>query len=223
MEDEELLLSGIQHFAFCRRQWALIHIEQQWAENVRTVEGNIFHRNAHDGIAVEVRCNKIIMRGLQVSSKAMNVTGVCDVVEFNRDPNGIALAGYEGLWSVCPVEYKKGEPKPNDADRLQLCGQAMCLEEMLSCAIPNGYLFYGEPHRREAVEFTPELRACVKDNFAEMHDYFRRGYTPSVKLTKSCNACSLKELCLPKLKKSPTVSDYIRQHIKEDDDICENC
>lgn len=93
MEHEEpLTLSGIQHFAFCRRQWALIHIEQQWSDNVRTVEGNIFHRNAHDGIAVEVRCNKIIMRGLRVASNVMNVTGVCDVVEFNQDPQGIAIA-----------------------------------------------------------------------------------------------------------------------------------
>lgn len=223
MEDDALLLSGIQHFAFCRRQWALIHIEQQWADNVRTVEGDIFHRNAHDGISVEVRYNKIIMRGLRVSSKALNVTGVCDVVEFNRDPGGISLTGYEGLWSVCPVEYKKGEPKLNDADRLQLCGQAMCLEEMLSCTITHGYLFYGEPHRREPVEFTPELRACVKDSLAEMQDYFKRGYTPAVKPTKSCNACSLKELCLPKLQRISTVAHYIQQHIGEEDDGCENC
>lgn len=213
---EPLMISGLQHFAFCRRQWALIHIEQQWSENVRTVEGNIFHRKAHDDTAVEVRGDKIVMRGLRVSSSKLNVSGACDVVEFYQDSGGITLAGYDGKWSVCPVEYKKGEPKPYDADKLQLCGQAMCLEEMLSCNIPRGYLFYGEPHRREPVEFTAELRMQVANMLLEMQDYYNRGYTPSAKLSKSCNACSLKELCLPKLTKGSSVSHYIKQHLKED-------
>ena len=130
---EPLLLSGIQHFAFCRRQWALIHVEQQWAENARTVDGGIFHQRAHDGEQFESRGDVLIARGLRIFSHKLNVIGVCDVVEFHRDPLGITLTGREGKWRVYPVEYKRGEPKDNDADRLQLCGQAMCLEEILAC------------------------------------------------------------------------------------------
>lgn len=218
---EPLLLSGLQHFAFCRRQWALIHIEQQWAENVRTVEGDLFHHRAHDGESFESRGDVLIARGLRVFSRRLNVTGVCDVVEFHRDPKGIALAGREGTWRVWPVEYKKGAPKENDADRLQLCGQAMCLEEMLLCSIPEGALFYGETRRRERVAFTPELRGCVERMLVEMRQYRERGHTPSARRTKSCNACSLKEICLPGLEKLPKVNAYLHQHIKEDEP-CEN-
>ena len=115
---EPLLLSGLQHFAFCRRQWALIHIEQQWSENVRTVEGMIFHRRAHDDVQFEARGDLLIARGLRIASQRLNVVGVCDVVEFHRDSAGIELFGREGRWSVYPVEYKKGASKQNDADRL---------------------------------------------------------------------------------------------------------
>ena len=208
---EPLLLSGLQHFAFCRRQWALIHIEQQWAENARTVDGAIFHRRAHDGAQFEARGNVLIARGFRIESRRLGVVGVCDVVEFHRDPGGVELAGREGRWSVYPVEYKKGEPKAGDADRLQLCGQAMCLEEMLACAIPEGSLFYGQTRRRERVAFGDELRQTVEAMLAEMRQYYDRGYTPAVKRTKACNACSLKEICIPHLEKLPKVSAYIRK------------
>ena len=221
MDAEPMLLSGIQHFAFCRRQWALIHIEQQWAENWRTVEGNLLHAKAHDGEQVESRGDLLIARGLRIVSRRLNVTGVCDVVEFHRDPKGIALTGREGTWRVYPVEYKRGEPKENDADRLQLCGQAICLEEMLLCDIPEGSLFYGETRRRERVTFTPELRACVEAMLSEMRQYYERGYTPRPRRTKACNACSMKELCLPGLEKLPSVKAYMNQRIKEDEP-CEN-
>ena len=165
---EPLLLSGIQHFAFCRRQWALIHVEQQWAENARTVDGSILHRRAHDGEQFESRGDVLIARGLRIFSHRLNVSGACDVVEFHRDPQGITLAGREGKWRVYPVEYKRGEPDENDADRLQLCGQAMCLEEMLACQIPEGSLFYGEIRRRDKVTFTPEIRRRVEEMLVEM-------------------------------------------------------
>lgn len=219
---EPLLLSGIQHFAFCRRQWALIHIEQQWAENLRTVEGNLFHRRAHEEDSVEARGDRIIMRGLRITSRELNISGSCDVVEFHRDPNGISLNGYDGKWRVYPIEYKKGSPKANAADELQLCGQAMALEEMLSCSIPKGSLFYGETRRRLEVNFTEELRSEVRSMLAEMRSYYERGYTPFVKPHKGCSACSLKEICLPALQKSPKVSDYLNRHMKEADE-CENC
>jgi len=215
MDRDPLMLSGIQHFAYCRRQWALIHIEQQWAENERTVSGDIMHRRAHDAQQTELRGDKLTMRGVRIRSNEMNITGICDVVEFHRNPEGIELTGYDGRWSVYPVEYKRGEPKLYDADELQLCAQAMCLEEMLLCRIEEGSLFYGETRRRERVIFTDELRQRVKQMFEEMHQYFMRGYTPSAKPDKGCNACSLKGLCLPRLKKTPQVREYLNRHIKE--------
>ena len=215
MEHEPMMLSGIQHFAYCRRQWALIHIEQQWAENERTVAGDIMHRRAHDAQQTELRGDKLIMRGIRIRSNEMNITGICDVVEFHRDPRGITLSGYDGKWSVYPVEYKRGEPKLHDADELQLCAQAMCLEEMLLCRIDEGSLFYGETRRRERVAFTDDLRFRVKQMFEEMHQHFSRGYTPTAKPDKGCNACSLKELCLPRLKKTMPVHEYLSRHIKE--------
>ena len=153
-EDEFLLLSGIQHFCFCRRQWALIHIEQQWQENLQTTEGNIVHKYCHDENLYEKRKDLIITRGMKVFSRKLGVTGACDVVELHRSTDGAVIAGQTGAWQPCPVEYKKGKCKSIDADRLQLCCQAMCLEEMFLTPIAIGYLFYAETHRREEVAFT---------------------------------------------------------------------
>ena len=213
-EDEYLMLSGIQHFAFCRRQWALIHVEQQWQENERTVEGNLLHRVAHDESKTEKRNDRITVRGMRIASRKMEVSGICDVVEFHADDSGITLHGWEGTWQPYPVEYKKGSPKDNDADILQLCAQAMCLEEMLCCEIPEGSLYYGETRRRQIVLFTQELRERVEMMFAEMHEIYRKGVTPKVKPSKGCNACSLKELCLPKLTNSLKVSTYLDNCLK---------
>ena len=214
--DEDLLqLAGLQHFAFCRRQWALIHIENQWAENLRTVEGDLLHRRAHDEAARERRGDTLILRGLPVASHTLGLSGQCDVVEFRLSPEGVPLRGEEGLWLPFPVEYKRGKPKEHRADELQLCAQAMCLEEMLCCGIPQGALFYGEPRRRTPVDFSPELRQLVQDFSEEMHQYARRGHTPRAKPTKSCKACSLKELCLPQLTRRGSVAAYLNQSMEE--------
>lgn len=215
-EDDFLKLSGLQHFKFCRRRWALIHIEHQWAENLRTAEGRLMHENAHDKGFSETRGDVVITRAMNVFSRTLGVSGECDVLEFHRAADGIPLDGREGLWQPFLVEYKRGKPHPQSGDELQLCAQAMCLEEMLCCPIPRGALYYGEIRRRQQVDFTEELRASVRDSLAEMHDLFRRGYTPKVKPTNSCNACSLKELCLPKLMRSTSVSGYLRQQLKEE-------
>lgn len=214
-EEDYLPLSGIQHFAFCRRQWALIHIENQWAENERTVDGIIMHEKAHSG-DVESRGDAVIMRALRVFSATLGVSGECDVVEFNRNADGISLNGHDGLWQPYPVEYKRGKPKEHNADEMQLCAQAMCLEEMLCCTIPCGALFYGEPRRRTEVEFTPELRRAVKDSLNEMHDYYKRGYTPKAKPRKGCSACSLKEICLPKMAQRKSVAAYVEGALNEE-------
>ena len=213
---EDLLqLAGLQHFAFCRRQWALIYLEQQWQENLRTVEGGLLHRRAHDEAARERRGGVLILRGLPIVSYTLGLSGQCDVVEFHLTPEGVPLRGEEGVWKPFPVEYKRGKPKEHRADELQLCAQAMCLEEMLCCEIPRGSLFYGEPRRRMPVDFTPELRQMVRDFSEEMHQYARRGYMPKAKPTRSCNACSLKDLCLPQLSRRGTVSSYLKRSLEE--------
>lgn len=214
-EDDYLLISGLQHFRFCQRQWALIHVENQWAENVRTVEGNTLHRKAHDAAARERRGDILIVRSLRVASPRLGIVGACDVVEFRRDPNGVPLHGEEGLYQPFPIEYKHGTARPDGADELQLCAQAMCLEEMLVCEIPSGALYHGETRRRQHVDFTIELRAEVERCISRMREFYQRGQTPKVRPTKACNACSLKELCLPRMMRQRSVSTYLRSRLEE--------
>lgn len=211
------MLSGLQHFKFCRRQWAIIHVEHQWAENFRTVDGAIMHETAHDKDFKESRGNKFITRGMSIHSARLGVSGECDVLEFLQGDEGIPLKGKEGLWQPYPVEYKRGLPNSTGANELQLCAQAMCLEEMLCCDIPEGALFFGESRRREKVFFTPELRQEVEKSLAEMHQLFERGHTPKVKPSKACNACSLKELCMPRLMNRRSVSSYLNERIEEEE------
>ena len=184
-EEDFLQLSGIQHFAFCRRQWALIHIEHQWAENYRTIDGEILHKNAHDAAFQESRGDRFITRGVSVYSAELGVSGQCDVLEYHRGSTGIPLPGRDDLWQPFPVEYKRGKPREDTGDALQLCGQAMCLETMLCCDIPEGALYYGEIRRRERIAFTPELRSQVRQLLEQMHDLYRRGYTPKDFPTKA--------------------------------------
>jgi len=213
--EDYLMLSGIQHFCFCKRQWALIHIEQQWSDNLLTVEGDILHKNVHDIGFDEKRGDKIVVRGMAINSVELGVSGLCDVVEFMRSEDGVSIFGREGKYKVIPVEYKRGKPKENDADRLQLAAQAICLEEMLCCKIEKGFLYYGEIRRREEIVFDDEIRQKTVSMIKEMHGYFERGYTPKTKRTKSCNACSLKDICLPGLQKNISAGKYIRERLEE--------
>ena len=215
-EDDYLMLSGIQHYAFCPRQWALIHLEEQWNENYLTAGGRIMHAKAHDGDASEKRGDLIIFRALKVNSVELGISGECDIVEFHKSKNGISIKDYAGLWLPYPVEYKRGKSKLDDCDRLQLCAQAICLEEMLCIKIDKGALYYGEPRRREVVDFTSELRAKVSDIVKSMHEIFARKYTPKAVKKKSCSNCSIKDLCLPGLreKESNSVKKYMEEHIE---------
>lgn len=215
-EDDFLMLSGIQHYAFCPRQWALIHIEQQWEENYFTVMGSIMHENAHDKDFTQKRNHVVITRGMPVFSRIMGVRGDCDVVEFHQNKDGIPLKNYSGIYQPIPVEYKRGKPKEHDADVLQLCAQAMCLEEMLVCTVPKGFLYYGETKRRIEVLFEEELRKKVTDTFEKMHQMMARSYTPKGKITKACKSCSLAEQCLPNLNKKSSVNDYIQRNLEEE-------
>lgn len=216
-EEDFLMLSGIQHFAFCQRQWALIHIEQQWAENYKTTAGELMHKKAHDEGSFEKRGDLLIVRGLRIASHELGLSGQCDVVEFHQDREGIDLFGYDERWIPVPIEYKHGTPKENNADELQLCAQALCLEEMFQTGISQGSLYYGENRRRSRVEFTEDLRSATKKTAKKMHEMFRRGHTPNVKTSKKCKSCSLANLCLPKLQKNMNVRQYIKQNIHTGD------
>lgn len=200
---------------FCRRQWALIHVETQWRENVLTAEGRIMHRRVDDPFFTETRNGVITARSVPVASYRLGLSGVCDVVEFTESPEGVRLPGREGLYLPAPVEYKRGRPKPTPVDEAQLCAQSMCLEEMLAVSIPIGYLYYGETRHRLPVSLTDDLRQLVTKMSAEMHAYFQRGYTPRVKTSKACRSCSLADICLPRLQeKTVPASRYIRQQIE---------
>lgn len=214
-EEDYLQLSGLQHFCFCRRQWALIHIEQQWAENLHTTEGNILHERAHDASSKERRGELLITRDMRVFSPSLGISGNCDIVEFRHSPKGVPINNQEGLWLPYPVEYKHGSPREDHANELQLCAQAMCLEEMLCCEIPEGALYFGETRHRKTVAFTEALRQEVCTALEEMHELFDRHRTPKVKPSKSCNACSLKELCVPKLMGKRSVHNYLMEHLEE--------
>jgi CRISPR-associated exonuclease Cas4 len=214
-EDDFLLLSGIQHFAFCKRQWALIHIEQQWQENFRTIEGEILHEKTHDNTIKEKRGDLIVSRGMGIFSRSLGITGACDVVELHRASDGVKIFGRDGTYKPVPVEYKRGKPKEDESDVLQLCAQALCLEEMLLCEIPEAFLFYGETKRRLKIVLDDDLRGRVKTIFKEMHDLYDRRHTPKVKISKACKACSLTEICMPKLCKNPSVMGYIKKNLLE--------
>lgn len=216
-EEDYLMISGIQHFQFCRRQWALIHIEQQWAENVHTVTGELMHKKVHDPYLTENRKDVLVTRALPVSSRTLGASGECDVVEFHKSEDGVHLHGHRGLYSIYPIEYKKGKPKISEEDILQLTAQTICLEEMFSTVISEGAIFYGEIRRRERIEITDDLRNRVRDMFKEMHQYYERRYTPKVRWSKSCNACSLKDICLPKLGKTMSVESYIKRALEEEE------
>ncbi|HBM74610.1 MAG TPA: CRISPR-associated protein Cas4 [Clostridiaceae bacterium] len=214
-EEEFLLLSGIQHFSFCKRQWALIHIEQQWLENFRTIDGEILHEKTHDELIKEKRGDLIVSRGMKIFSRTLGLTGTCDVVELHRSPDGVNIFGRDGRYKPVPIEYKRGKPKKNESDELQLCAQAMCLEEMLLCKIPEAFMFYEETRRRLKVILDDSLREHVKIIVKEMHELYDRRYTPKVKPSKSCKACSLTEVCMPRLCKNPSVSNYIKKNLLE--------
>ena len=214
-EEDYLMLSGIQHFQFCKRQWALIHIEQQWEENVRTIEGQHVHQKVDQPFMREKRGDKLVVRGMPVKSNVLEISGICDAVEFIKNDDGVEIHGMEGRYLAYPIEYKRGKPKTGDEDILQLVAQAICLEEMLLCEVNIGYIFYNEIKRRIEVSLTVEIKEKVKTLVNEMRDHYNRRHTPKVKTGKFCNNCSLKNICLPKLMNKQSVKKYIEGRIVE--------
>lgn len=211
------MLSGLNHFMFCRRRWALVHIEQLWNENEYTLDGHYMHERVHDASFTESRGSVLLSRGMPIRSTLLNITGVCDMVELHKDPLGVSIQGREGTWRLYPIEYKRGKPNERGEDEMQLCAQAMCLEEMFVTEIPEGAVFYGEPHRRLPVVFTEELRQKVRASLEEMHQLFERGHTPRAKMTRACKNCSLVDLCQPGLSKQMSASEYVRRMLEEEE------
>lgn len=203
-EEVSIPISALQHYAFCPRQCALIHLEQTWQENSHTVEGMLAHERAHGG-ECHMRDGVKIVTDLELSSRRLGLCGRSDVVEFHR---------LDGRWYPYPVEYKKGRPHRGcRADEIQLCGQALCLEEMLGITLDEGALFYGAAHRRSVISFTPELRRLTEETTASVHALFRCGITPPPVETPACGACSLQDACMPGLAKcraSAYVEDLCR-------------
>jgi len=201
-EDDLLPLSALQHLAFCPRQWGLIHLEQVWAENRLTAEGRALHEKTHSD-ETENRPDLRIVRGLWLHSYRLGLIGQADVVEFVRWPaapgEGVKLDDAEGFWRPVPVEYKRGKPKPDLCDEVQLCAQALCLEEMLHVWIEEGAIYYGQPRRRQAVQLDAILRQETELQVRRMHELFRDGITPSARYEKKCQSCSLLEICMPKI------------------------
>ncbi len=200
-EDDLIMISALQHFVFCQRQCALIHIEQVWTESGLTAEGRIMHEKAHEE-GNESRGAVRIARGIPLRSLRLGLIGKADVVEFRRiDKN---------TWQPFPVEYKRGKPKLDHSDMIQLCAQAMCLEEMLSISVPEGAIFYGRTRRRADVTFDEALRGETEEIAGKARKLIGSGVTPPPAYAKRCENCSLIGECLPKkMGKRSSVKRYL--------------
>lgn len=200
-EDDLLPLSALQHLLFCERQCALIHVEREWADNALTVEGSHLHEKVDSG-AGETRTTVKTVRSLRLRSSALGLVGKADVVQFRLldeafEGVGVRLPRTQGLWAPAPVEYKRGRPKPDLSDKVQLCAQAICLEEMLGVRVASGALFYWRTRRRLTVEFDDELRAAVSAAAHRLHEIVSAGITPKAQRLPKCDRCSLLSICMP--------------------------
>jgi len=233
--DADLIpLSALQHLLFCERQCALIHVERLWAENSLTLEGRHMHKKA-DTAPAEQRGNVRISRGIALCSYRYGLIGKADIVEFHhsrsqqtetqvlgkasedqaRNSKGVALPNKLGRWQPMPVEYKRGKPKANDSDLVQLCAQALCLEEMLDVEVPLGAIFYGRTRRRLEVSFCESLRQTTLNTINRLHHMIATQFTPSARREPKCDKCSLLHLCMPDaLMRARGAADYCTRSLK---------
>lgn len=201
MIDEECLipLSSLQHWVYCPRQCGLIHVEQCWAENLFTAEGRNLHDKVHDA-ETERRGDLILVRGLRLVSRKLGIVGQADLVEFHRSDSGCKLPGKTSKWQPFPVEFKRGKEKPNLSDDIQLCGQAICLEEMLGIPVNRGAIYYGRPRKRKQVELTEDLRSHLRGAINGVRHMLQTKQVPIAEYNSGkCNSCSLVETCLPRV------------------------
>ena len=215
-EEDLLPLSGLQHLAFCERRWALVHLEQQWEENLFTAEGKLLHEKAHSA-EIESRPEVLVRRTLPLRSFRLGLSGQADIVEFlpcEAAEPGVPMPRRKGLWKPYPVEYKRTRDKHGSvAYRIQLCAQALCLEEMLQVPVPAGAVFDGKAKRREMVIFDEPLRQEVEHYAALMHQILQSQKTPPSVYGKKCESCSMKPVCLPMIVESAIASSYLTRAI----------
>lgn len=218
-EDEMLMLSGIQHFMFCPRQWALIHIDQQWEENRLTMEGSLLHANVDNPSYRQKNGDVITLRAVSIASKRLGLYGISDAVELipvAEGEDGIRHKAYPGLWKPFPIEYKRGKPKRDFVDEVQLTAQVMCFEEMYNINIECGALYYGEIKHREVIAINQALRNKTIECAGEMHRVFQTGIIPKVKKCKHCRNCSLVDICMPGIEDCSKVSTYLKKYLHEE-------
>ena len=207
-EDDLLPVSALQHLLFCERQCALIHIEQAWSENLFTAQGRILHEKVHSETA-ERRKDIRVEYGMPLRSLRIGLVGKADVIEFHRRQ--------DGSWQPFPVEYKRGRKKPDNRDNVQLCAQALCLEEMLGVSMPRGAIYYGKERHRTDVEFDEALRKETEETAVRLRRLIDSGRTPPPVYEEKCDTCSLMGICLPKtLEKGKSVSRYFSMMTREE-------
>lgn len=195
---DSLPLSALAHLLYCRRRAALVHLEQAWAESTTTAEGRVLHQKVDSDPRLEKRGDALIARMLPLGSSRLGLRGVADAVEFHRHEAGVRLPGVSGRWRPFPVEYKRGQSRPEPGYLVQLCAQGMCLEEMLDVDVPEGAIFFGKNRRRLAVAFDQDLRERTLAAARELHDLIRGERTPPAEQAEAkCAPCSMRSLCLP--------------------------
>lgn len=218
-EDQMLMLSGIQHFMYCPRQWALIHVEQQWDENRLTAEGQWLHQIVDNPAYRQKNGDVITLRAVHIASHTLGLFGVTDAVELlpsDGPADAITHPRYPGFWKPYPVEYKRGHRKPDERDEVQLTAQVICLEEMYGITIPEAALFYHETRHREVVMIDDHLRQLTRELSEAMHKTFESGLTPKADAQRSCRNCSLLDICAPDLTKKTSVAYYLKKILDEE-------
>jgi len=217
-DDDMLMLSGIQHYMFCPRQWALIHIEQQWEDNRLTAEGELLHKNVDNPAYRQKNGDTITMRAVHIASHTLGLYGVSDAIELipsDTKENAITHPRYAGYWKPYLIEYKRGHSKPDERDQVQLTAQVICLEEMYNIHIPEAALFYNETRHRESVTINDNLRQLTIKLSKAMHKTFANGIIPKAVEQKGCKNCSLVDICAPDWIKKTSVSFYLKKTLYE--------
>jgi CRISPR-associated exonuclease Cas4 len=229
-ENDLLPLSVLADLLFCERRTALHLIEGIWRDNLYTAEGTVLHSKVHDDLPLESRVDVRISRGLPLRSLRLGLSGKADVVEFRKAnapkapvsdymiglPSAIALKGARGLWLPFPVDYKRGRLRHEEGFEVQLCAQALCLEEMMGVQVPAGAIYYGKPHRRLEVTFDSGLRNKTQSAAARLHELVGRGKTPLARYEKKCDSCSLVDVCLPRLMtEKRSVTRYLSRAVEK--------
>lgn len=218
-DDQMLMLSGIQHYMYCPRQWALIHIEQQWSENRLTAEGQLLHRTVDNPAYRQKNGDVITLRAVHIASHTLGLYGITDAIELlpsDGSEDAITHPRYPGFWKPYPIEYKRGHRKPDERDEVQLVAQVICLEEMYGIHIPEAALFYHDTRHREVVTIDEHLRQLTYELSEAMHRAFENGFTPKAEERRGCRSCSLIDICAPELTKKTSVAFYLKKTFDEE-------